>query len=276
MNGEMHTTSGRTEEMRPRRINGEATPEELEMALERTRAELNDTLRAIEQRFSPGQILDQTLDYLSGGPKEYAHNLSVQVRENPLPVALIGIGIAWLVAAPHMGRRADVEYTSEGIPETGYGERAKEAMHGASERVSEKTHEMRTRVGRRMAHTRERLAHMADNLRHGRSTVGERSGEMAERWRERGMQAREGLGTLMHEQPLVVGALAMALGALLGAGIPVSRRERETMGPVSEDVMQRGEEMLHEAKDAGNAEMAHLRETVKEGASGEGVGPTTH
>ncbi|MGE0080185.1 MAG: DUF3618 domain-containing protein, partial [Thiohalomonadaceae bacterium] len=205
MNGEMHTTSGMAEEKRPRRMNGEATPEELQMALDRTRADLNDTLRAIEQRFSPGQLLDQTLDYLKGGPKEYAHNLSVQVRDNPLPVALIGIGIAWLMMAPHMEREAGVEYTSEGIPEAGYGEHARETLHGASERVTEKKAELRARMGRRMSETRERFAHMADSLRHRREAVGERGGEMAGQLRERGMQAREGFGSLMQEQPLVVG-----------------------------------------------------------------------
>ncbi|MGE0081914.1 MAG: hypothetical protein AB7U81_11510, partial [Thiohalomonadaceae bacterium] len=113
-------------------------------------------------------------------------------------------------------------------------------------------------------------------LRHRREAVGERGGEMAGQLRERGMQAREGFGSLMQEQPLVVGALAMALGALIGAGVPVTRREREVMGPMSEDVMKRGEEMAHKVREVGGAEMEHMRETVKESAKGEGTSPTTH
>ncbi|MFA7619510.1 MAG: DUF3618 domain-containing protein [Thiohalomonadaceae bacterium] len=279
MNGEMHTSPQiGAEPPRPRHMDGDATPEELQMNLDRTRADLYDTLQALEQRFSPGQILDQTLRYLSGGPKEYAHNLSVQVRDNPLPVALIGIGIAWLMAAPHMGRKADVEYTSEGLPEESYGERAKGAMHGMSERVSEKQADVRARMGRRVSEAKGRFARMSDNLRHRREAAGEHGGEMAEHLRERGMQARDSFSTLMHDQPVVVGALAMALGALLGAGLPVSRRERETMGPMSGDVIQRGEEMVHKAKDMGGAEMEHMRESMKEGVgrASEDVSPTTH
>lgn len=281
MNGEIHTTSGTAPERgRPRRMNGEATPEELQHDLDRTRADLNDTLHAIEERFSPGQMLDQTLDYLSGGPKEYAHNLSVQVKENPLPVALVGIGLAWLMAGPHMKREGAMEYTSEGIAETG-GEgyhRATEAMHGMGERVSEKKADLRARMGRRMSETKERFAHVSEDFRHRREAAGERGGEMAEALRERGMGARDSFNSLMQEQPLVVGALAVALGALLGAGMPISRREQESMGSVSEDIMHRGEEMMHKAKEVGGEEMERMRESVKEsaGSSGEPSGPTTH
>jgi ElaB/YqjD/DUF883 family membrane-anchored ribosome-binding protein len=278
MNGEMHTEGRTHERERPRRMNGEASPEELQYDLDRTRADLNATLQAIEQRFSPGQILDQALDYVKGGPKEYAHNLSEQVKDNPLPVALIGIGIAWLMVGPHAGREEGVEYTSEGLAETtgeGY-QRAQEAMHGMGERMTEKKADFRARMGRRMSETKERFAHASEKMRHRREAAGERGGELAEHLRERGMGARESFGSLMQEQPMVVGALAVALGALLGAGLPISRREKETMGEASSKVMHRGEEMAHEAKEMGREEAAHMGEAVKESAKGEPSAPTTH
>ncbi|MCK9530180.1 MAG: DUF3618 domain-containing protein [Gammaproteobacteria bacterium] len=266
MNGETHTTSGERERIPPRRMNGEASLEELQHDLDRTRADLNDTLRAIEQRFSPGQILDQVMDYIKGGPKEYAHNLSEQVKRNPLPVALIGIGIAWLMMGPRMGEH-EVEYTSEGIAES---------MHGMGERAAEKKADMRARMGRRIAETKERFAHASENLRHRREMASERRGEMSAQLRERGMQARDSLSDMMHDQPIVMGALAVAVGALLGAGLPVSRRERETMGAASGEMMHRGEEIVHKAKEVGREEAARMGASVKEGAKGETSSPTTH
>ncbi len=268
MNGEMHTTSGERERIPPRRMNGEASAEELQHDLDRTRADLNETLRAIEQRFSPGQMLDQALDYMKGGPKEYAHNLSEQVKDNPLPVALIGVGIAWLMMGPPRGKgEHEVQYTSEGIAES---------MHGMGERVAEKKADMRARMGRRMSETKERFAHASENLRHRREMASERRGEMSAQLRERGMQARDSFSSMMHEQPIVMGALAVAVGALLGAGLPVSHRERETMGAASGKMMHRGEEMVHKAKEVGSEEAARVGASVKEGAKGESSSPTTH
>jgi hypothetical protein len=64
-------------------------------------------LEQLRARTTPGQVLDQTIDYMRNGPAaEFLHNLGREVRENPMPLVLIGIGVAWLmVASSHTSRK---------------------------------------------------------------------------------------------------------------------------------------------------------------------------
>ena len=84
--------------------------EQLEQESEQTRLRLADALEELRARLSPGQVVDQLVDYASdGGAGEFVRNLGQDVRRNPLPVALIGAGIGWLMMAngwPHRGDRS--------------------------------------------------------------------------------------------------------------------------------------------------------------------------
>ena len=68
--------------------------------MERTRARVSSTLDQLRDRLSPGQMMDEMLDYARGsGGADFARNLGAAVRDNPVPVMLIGAGIGWLMFA---------------------------------------------------------------------------------------------------------------------------------------------------------------------------------
>jgi Protein of unknown function (DUF3618) len=72
--------------------------EQLERETETCRNELADTLDELRTRMSPGEVVDQLVDYAkdtTGG--QFFENLKQQVANNPLPVALMGAGFAWLM-----------------------------------------------------------------------------------------------------------------------------------------------------------------------------------
>ena len=46
------------------RHNGERNPDEILAEIDRTRGQMDRTLTAIEQRLTPGQLVDQGIDYL--------------------------------------------------------------------------------------------------------------------------------------------------------------------------------------------------------------------
>jgi len=72
-------------------------PDQIEEDIERTRAEVSSTIDAIQSKLTPGQMMDQAIQYLrNSGTGEFGSNLGRTVRDNPVPVALIGVGIAWL------------------------------------------------------------------------------------------------------------------------------------------------------------------------------------
>jgi len=76
------------------------TPEEIESDIERTRADFSSTIEAIQQKLTPSELKNQAVDYaLSTTPGAVSVGLVNMVRENPIPVAMIGIGFAWLMAA---------------------------------------------------------------------------------------------------------------------------------------------------------------------------------
>jgi hypothetical protein len=74
-------------------------PAVIERELSETRARLDAHLDELTSRLSPGQLVDQGLDYLRHGQgAQFARNLGRELRDNPLPVALTGLGIVWLMA----------------------------------------------------------------------------------------------------------------------------------------------------------------------------------
>src|SRR5690349_18771616 len=81
-----------------------ATSEQLEREAEATRARISATLDELRGRMTPGQVVDQLVEYArDSGSGEFVRNLGNQVVGNPLPVTLMGAGLAWLMLAGRRG-----------------------------------------------------------------------------------------------------------------------------------------------------------------------------
>ena len=73
---------------------------ELQLELEQQRSRVENTIDEIQQKLSPGQLVDELLAYTKGGGGEFLSSLQQNVTANPLPVALLGVSLAWLMAKP--------------------------------------------------------------------------------------------------------------------------------------------------------------------------------
>jgi hypothetical protein len=87
---------------------------QIEREVEASRAHVEETVEALKDKMSLGQIVDEAARYFtaSGGPQAMA-NLGAQVRDNPLPLALVGVGLAWLMSGrgqPHLRSRRELDY----------------------------------------------------------------------------------------------------------------------------------------------------------------------
>jgi hypothetical protein len=81
---------------------------ELQREIERQRDEIDTTIDQIQRKLSPGQLLDEALAYAKGsGGAEFLHGLQRNVVANPMPVALLGVSLAWLMARPADRHPAD-------------------------------------------------------------------------------------------------------------------------------------------------------------------------
>lgn len=78
--------------------------EQLERQAEQCRARIEDSLDELRGRLTPGEIVDRLVDYArhSGGG-QFVRNLQQQVIDNPLPLTLVGAGLAWLMMGTSRG-----------------------------------------------------------------------------------------------------------------------------------------------------------------------------
>lgn len=90
----------------------ERTSAEVEREVVAKRNAVEETLEALRAKMSSGQIVNSlTRSFTGAGGQggELMSNLARQVRDNPLPVALTGIGLAWLLTGQaRAARRADI------------------------------------------------------------------------------------------------------------------------------------------------------------------------
>ena len=228
---------------------------ELENEIRMIRAEMDQTLREIERKFSPGELLDQALHQLPGGPKEFANNMGYALRDNPLPAALTGIGLAWLMAASgspsHEGR---VRHSGA----------AREKMREASHTVSEKFHQVSDRIHGGISRAKESMHEAGSSVREGAETARSRAGEAGYGIQEKGRHMRESFAGMRDERPILLAGLGLAVGALIGAAIPPTRTEDRLMGEARDKAVDRAKEKGREQTETAEAILRASVESARE------------
>jgi ElaB/YqjD/DUF883 family membrane-anchored ribosome-binding protein len=211
------------------------SPDEIQQEIRETRSQMDSTLDAIQQRLSPSSLTDEMIHYLrNGGANEFAHNLNEAVKRNPVPVTLMGIGLAWMMMSGKEGRYAPDRASSGG---SHLGER----LSGVASRLGNAASAGRDRLasaasaGREtLSSARERISATGSNLREqvGQSgySIRDQASSLGDSTRYGAQRARGGFETMMREQPLLLGAIGVAVGAALGSLLPPTRQEDEWMG----------------------------------------------
>lgn len=177
------------------------------------------------------------------------------LRENAVPLALIGVGLTWFMSNRRSrDRQWDGAYRLRGEGRWRYPEEPghhplDEARHGFS-KVTEGTRELTSQAKERAQHWVEdaesRVGDVAGRVRgfaereagHVREAAHDaehKLGEVTDRARHVARQelreAREFSREATENHPLAVGAAAVAAGICVGLMLPSTRREREMLGP---------------------------------------------
>jgi len=219
--------------------NGSKRPAEILAEIDHTRHEMDRTLSAIEHRLTPGQLMDQGLDYLRhSGANEFVQNLGGTAKQNPVPLALVGVGLAWLMA---LGRQPAQSHSS--VSTSGIRDKASGAMQSASETLSS---------------AKERMTGSVDSLR-------QRAGGITDSTRQQWQRARGGIDHLVNEQPLALGAIGLAIGAVLGAAAPRTRAEEQVMGDAARSFTEKAKELGSQQLDAATQAAKQAAERVTAG-----------
>ncbi|WP_244475589.1 hypothetical protein [Methylobacterium sp. Leaf466] len=112
-------------------------------------------------------------------------------------------------------------------------ERVYSAASDAKGRAAETARDLRDRAGRTYDETRDWASEQSEAQRRRLSDLSDRG---AERLRE----GKSAVETFVSENPLLVGVVGVAAGLLLGALLPRTRKEDETVGPWADEVRDQG------------------------------------
>jgi hypothetical protein len=238
-------------------MNESRNPEQIERELEETRTNVDKTINALQEKVSPGQMIDETLGYLSKGsegPKEYFANLGDTLKENPVPTALIAMGIGWLFVSGSNSRSRNYEghyrqptdpYPYDELasdqlyipPEARYSSTTSQGNGGV--RIREKMRGQGAKMGQRTGRAKESVRHgmqrSATSTRDGvhRGAAGVRSGAASARDK-------------MHSSAVNV------KNSVRSGAAEVKHRIGETMENVRESLHHRGERTRYRMRDMSN------------------------
>lgn len=79
--------------------NAERSPDEIERDIADIRSRMDRTLDELEFRLSPGQLTSGAVDLVKDVMRGNPSRLGDAIRNNPIPVVMIGIGALWLAFA---------------------------------------------------------------------------------------------------------------------------------------------------------------------------------
>jgi len=94
------------------------TPEEIEKEIEMERAELAVNIHQLQESLSLDTLVERGKDYARIHGRDIGRTVMEQAKANPIPVALITAGLAWLAIGPsrkdrkveHAAPRGDVAF----------------------------------------------------------------------------------------------------------------------------------------------------------------------
>jgi ElaB/YqjD/DUF883 family membrane-anchored ribosome-binding protein len=151
-----------------------------------------------------------------------------RVRNNPVPAALAGVGLSWLAFAGSGERN---EY---GRSASAYGERW--SARGDEPWTDQPNVE---RTGESIADSATQLA----------SRTREYASDAADSVRRTARRSQNQLQRMVRENPLLVGAGALMLGAAFGLAVPETETENEWMGETRDTLVGRARDLARDAAD---------------------------
>jgi len=245
--------------------------EQLRAEIEDTRADMSQTLNEIQERLSPDHLMGQvketvreatigkvervmervgeTISGVAEPAREVAGRAGTVIKDagtsvgysiwkNPIPVAMIGLGVGMLVMRNFRGP----SYSSSSSRRFSPGTRSNYELGDLGE-TSRPTYRTGTGTGTgTLNQVRETASDLASRSTDALSNLGTKAKDSASAVSTR-------FGRMMRENPLAVGAVAVAAGTAVGLVLPSTRLESEYIGETGERLVERVEDVARGALD---------------------------
>jgi ElaB/YqjD/DUF883 family membrane-anchored ribosome-binding protein len=189
-------------------------PDEIESDIRRTRDRMGEEIDAIGDRLRPERIRQRAKQAV----KQKGANLFRTAKDNPVPTAIVALGLTLLLKARSRDR-------AEGyFEDNGYSG------------IREKTHELAGNV-------KEKAQDVV-------GTAGQKIGYAAEQVTEKARRTGGTLQDFFERNPIIAGAGVAVLGAALGALIPETEKEKKLMGPTRDQLAEKTKHVVQQAQGA--------------------------
>lgn len=255
-------------------------PEQIKAQIEETRAQMGETIDAIQEKLSFSNISEQVSEQINsavetakdavydatiGKAGTFMKNFGNEItkttvvktaRENPFPFLLIGLGVGLLAYNGFGGKRRSNggngskinKYLPSQIPGKATLKSAQEKIGGVANTVSGAA-----------STAYDSVSGAASTAYEG---VGNFAGTAYEKVGEFGTQTREQYDYYIEENPLAVGAVALALGAAVGFSIPSTSYEGELMGEARHNLLQKAQDSAGELVDKVKQVASEAQKTI--------------
>ena len=212
-------------------------PAQIERNIAHTRAEMTETIDALGARFEPSYIKEQAQEAIADTARSAGTSMLDTIKDNPLPAGIAAMSIAWLFAnrsagtpPPRQSYAPPPSYGGRGSVQTGM-YAAGETDPSLTDRASDLAGQARDKAGSLADQARSEASHLTDQA--------SQAAGRAESWLE----------GQMRQNPLGVGAVALAAGALVGVSLPETQIEARLMGEQAGQVVDRAQRVAGETFD---------------------------
>lgn len=278
----------------------------LQREAEAQRAGLSNTLGQLRDGMTTSALSAELVGVLRDSSLTLVKSLADSARSNPGAALLIGAGLTMMLtkttgadvmstassalkAASSAGADAAVAAASGVKSAAGSATdtakslagQAGDKIAGMADKVSHLATDTADKVGHIASDTAASLkgkaAETADSLRGAAGEQVDQAKHMVEAGKETAQHinddatrlaadTRQAVTKLFEEQPILVAALGTAIGALFGAVLPVSQAERNVLGKVGAEAIDKGRDVLETAKTSVTEQIAdaHLGEKASE------------
>ena len=251
----------------------------IERELEQTRQRLDVELTEVQERLAPGRLAEEALAYArQAGVAGFSRNLGRSVRDNPLPVTLVGAGLAWLIAADRRGPPAPSNSETSDLAA-----RARDAAAAlqrqageTQEAFEERAYEAKARVLGVTRAAQDTVEVFRSRVDEGLTEASRRYGQMRDKAAETLSDGAHGAsGTVselvgrLQDQPILMGALGLSLGAVIAALLPPTQLENNLMGEAGDSLREQAASGMSDAVSAAGRVAEQTADAAREAARDE-------
>lgn len=238
-------SSGRAE-INPNPAAADDELEELRQELARTRAEMSETVYALQGRLNPQYVREQASYQAKDTAKQAGSSVAETIKDNPIPAAMAGaglVGLGWLIAS---GRDSGSRQSSRGnLDASDYYDSRRSYYRSFNDEAEFESSSASSGGGRAQEaadQARERAGELGGQLQSRASQAG---GEV----QEKAQRAKGGFQRTLQESPLALGALALGIGAAVGFAVPGTSKEDEMMGETRDNLVEQGKQSAREKRE---------------------------